>query len=338
MPPALLFIHLGSNPPKYLKFNLLRSKELFSNVQVVLAGNAQESKALAESAGVSFIELDERLGDPIRQESQLVRSGFDLGFWGGYWQKTLDRLIAFEEIHKSLPSGPVLHVEGDVVLMPNFPFEELMSSKEMRWVGFNEDSDIASIVYSPSRETSSWFSRNLVKVVSENNGLSDMRALRKLRELFPHKVSLLDALPMSEEDGQVEWVFDGLHFGDWLFGWDPNAHWGFKRRRMKTTCYSKDLEQFNFEVSGDTFLVRSNGKIGKIANLHVHSKEIDFFKIDISDRLNWLVDQASLERRFYGFSPQSCLRWGISRMKRWSRSIWKISAWKSLVACRKSRH
>lgn len=329
MLPALVFIQLGGRVPKHLALNLSRSKTLFPEIEVVLAGNSSLARENAERYGARYIELSQHFGNPKLASDKIRRSGFDLNFWGGYWQKTLDRLIAFDVIHGQLGLKPMLHIEGDVILMPNFPFEEIGRSQKLRWVGHTEIADIASIVLSPSPSHSKWFSHSLTEIVSRDPGLTDMLALCELRRAFSDHVALLPALPSKSNEHQ--WIFDGLQFGDWMFGQDPNAHWGFLRRRMKTTMYSSELQDHNLLVQEGELILEGATGSARIANLHVHSKELRFFKTDIADDLTWLIKQISRNRLFYGFNPKAARAWAHSRIRRWSSSLFRPEAWKNLL-------
>lgn len=331
MTPALVFIHLGARAPKYLGPNLKRTAKLFPSINVCLAGNSEEIELLAAECKVRYLPIAHELGSPELASDEVRRSSLDLAFWGGYWQKTLDRLLAFEEIHQMLGDVPLIHIEGDVILMPGFPFAEVARSECLKWVGHSEHADIASIVYSPSSSESSWFSSKVREVAASNAGLTDMHILRQIRLECPHRVELFTPLPSSEKS-QSQWVFDGAQFGDWLFGQDPNAHWGIKKRRMKTTDYSKDFEKYRFRVIGDRLEVSNSNSVGIIANLHVHSKELRFFQQSIEMPLIALLSQVGQERVFYGFSFRACFEWSKSRLKRWSRSAFRLATWRRLLS------
>ena len=331
MDPALVFIHLGSKVPKYLAPNLKRTAKLFPSIDVCVAGNSEEIELVAAMNNVRYIPVAAEFGNPKLVSSQARRTSLDLAFWGGYWQKTLDRLIAFEEIHSQLGDRPMIHIEGDVILMPGFPFAEVTKSSCLRWVGYSEHADIASIVYSPSVNESSWFSSVVLEVAADNSSLTDMDILRKIRLKNPGRIELFPPLP-DPKKANPQWVFDGSQFGDWLFGQDPHAHWGLKKRRMKTTDFSKEFENYRFQVVEDRLEVCHANGVGQIANLHVHSKEMRFFQENIEGPLSALIDQVRHERVFYGFDLKACLDWSRSRLKRWSRSAFRLDTWKRLFS------
>ena len=327
---VLVYVHLGEKLPRYLEKNIFRSKSLFPDLKIVLAGQGQPAQRLAARLNVEYFELETDLGNPAATPEAIRRSGFDLVFWDGYWQKTFDRLLALEAVHKSLDAAALLHIESDVILMPDFPFEFVSSLNSLSWVGFSEEDDIASVVFSPNAESSAWLAEKLIQVGSANPSMNDMKALNAVRQNYPDQVALLPSLP--DRSQEHAWAFDGLHFGDWLFGWDPGAHWGFKRRRMPTTQYSPEVSRGKFTVTDNGLVFRSDRGSCRIANLHVHSKEMRFFKADIQSELRSLVVNVAKKKTFDGFSPSAALNWTLSRAKRWSRSIWSLESWKQLVS------
>jgi len=304
---------------------------MFPGVEVVLAGNSTNSKRLADVEGIKFVQLEESLGDPNKTPEKIRRSGYDLKFWDGYWQKTFDRLLAIELAHRELASGPVLHIETDVILLKDFPFDKIASSKKLMWAAHSDTSDIASIVFSPTPSLSHWLAAEVMIAAAEDPAMNDMAALNLVRNRNPSVVELFSPTPNFGNEGPAGWVFDGLQYGDWLFGWDPNAHWGFKRRRLETTAFSDKVKRMKFEVIEGSLWVSEGGKKALVANLHIHSKETRFFATDISKELAWVIEQVQVERSFYGLDLGATARWAMSRIRRWSKSAVSFERWKALV-------
>lgn len=328
---SVLFVHLGDKIPALLNMNIRRCKSLFPSVTLVLAGNSPNSKVLAEVEDVRFIELDASLGDPDKTQEKIRRSGYDLKFWDGYWQKTFDRLVAIGLAHSELGSEPILHIENDVILMKDFPFAEISASKKLMWAAHSDTSDIGSIIFSPSPSHSEWLAREVINTAAEDPSMNDMAALNLLRTRNSSHIELLSPTPEVSGVNPAGWVFDGLQYGDWLFGWDPNAHWGFKRRRLETTAFSAQVKKMKFEVVDGNLWVSQGNSQALVANLHIHSKEARFFGVDIAKELDWVIGQVKNERRFYGLDLGATGRWAMSRIRRWSASVLSVERWKALV-------
>lgn len=321
----ITFVHLGKKIPAYLTKNIIRTRELFPQIELVVAG---QSEALAEEAlaiGARYLELPGWLGEAQSSPEGLARADLDQHFWGGYWQKTFDRLIALDVVHRQLESGSIVHLENDVILTRDFPFDAITAESRIMWGAYDDKADIASIVYSPSAEHTSWLSRELIEVASENASLSDMGALRVVRARNTQKIGLLPATP-EESLGTVlsGTIFDGLHIGEWIFGWDPKAHWGFKRRRIPINAYSTIFSTGTISMFDSSMTVTVEGATAKVANLHVHSKELRFFDRDVTAALEGLLVMVSKPRGFYGFVPSAFVSWSISRFHRWSQTLLRL--------------
>jgi len=321
----LVFIHLGSKNPLYLERNISRTRAIFPEVSIVVAGQNERLSSLASEVGATFCKLDDWLGDPDLVAEEIARDGLDKSFWNGYWQKTFDRLLAIAYIHESIGPGSLVHIEIDVIVTQDFPVSDFANLTKIMWGAYDDRADIASIVSSPSAEDSRWLFNALVAEASADNTVTDMVALRKVREKYPEKIMLLPATPCEPFDsssGPV--IFDGLHIGEWLFGWDPKAHWGFKRRRILINPYSDVVAagKFSFE-DGSLALETGKGK-AQIASLHIHSKELRYFAPDISHAIPKLLSRLRRPHVFYGFVPLGFATWAVSRAKRWTMSLFRI--------------
>ena len=325
MSPHIVFIFLGESIPKYVLANITRTRALFPGAHLVVAGQSEKLKKTADTVGGTFFSLSRRFGDPTRVPTDIKQRELDLSFWSGYWQKTFDRLLVLSEIHDFVGDGCLIHVESDVILTKDFPLESFAGTKYLMWAGFNEHADIASIVSSPSAENSRWLANALVSEARLDGAITDMSALRRVRAKYPDKIRLLPGSPLDAHKSQFgKIVFDGAHFGDWIFGWDPKAHWGFKRRREWVNPYSDSVSKGKFEMDQESIIFSLQGRAARLANIHVHSKELAFFAPDISLKMRRLLKKITYENLFYGFVPSAFVSWTISRVKRWSATILRM--------------
>lgn len=322
MSPHIVFIFLGESVPKYVIANISRTRALFPGAHIVVAGQSEKLKKIADTVGGTFFSLSRRFGDPSLVPTDIKQSELDLSFWSGYWQKTFDRLLALSDIHDFVGDGCLIHVESDVILTRDFPLESFTGNKYLMWAGFHERADIASIVSSPSAKSSRWLANALVSEARLDGAITDMSALRRVRAKYPDKIRLLPGSPLETHKSPFqEIVFDGAHFGEWIFGWDPKAHWGFKRRRKWINPYSDSVSKGNFEMDQDSIVFTLQGRSARLANIHVHSKEVAFFAPDISLKMRRLLRKIRHRSLFYGFVPSAFASWTVSRFKRWSATI-----------------
>lgn len=316
---ALVFVHLGHTPPIHLKRNLELTKRAFPTQPIYLAGDSNSTKQLAERLGVVYFSLAGRFEDPASSDEGLARTGFDLKFWDGYWQKTFDRILALEDIHKSIGDGSLLHVESDVILLSNFPFAELSECKTIMWPEHKSYSDIGSLIFTPTPAHTSWLTAEMRQVAIRDKTLNDMRALFEVRQKYPEQIRPFPAMPGRGVEELRGWVFDGAYFGNWLIGWDPRAHWGIKKRGRKSSIHSTNLDSAAFIYRDGSLEVSVGEQTSAIANLHIHSKELKYFDYTKNSlELERALDRARKGRLLIGFSFSAAISWFRGRISRWT--------------------
>lgn len=330
---VFLFIHLGDKPPPYLAANLARTTQLFPLHEIAVVVNSRDAKAELRKTGSQLYEVSDFLGTAQQEtNSQTDRVGFDHEFWDGYWQKTFERLLLLDSWNKAFGRDrPLFHVESDVILLPNFPVKSLASLEKCSWPGHNETADIASIVVLPNLDASSIFQERLVETSTLFPSATDMEVLFKMRTMWPE--SFCNLPNMHSKEGVGGMAFDGLQFGDWLAGWDPKAHWGFRRRRFRSSVFSDAVSAgtFHLDEIGRLWFTNSEGLVVGVANLHVHSKEMKFFDYPNTTWLERVIGEVKSDRTFWGFDSRAFFSWLRSRISRWSSSVLRPDRWFELL-------
>ncbi len=305
---TFVIVYLNSPPPEYALQNMRRLNKLFPNTQLVYVTNIVT--VLPTDIDAKIFEISTEKYQPLFETHS-----FDKTFRNGFWQSSLLRLIILSEIHAMLDSGPILHLEADVLLMPNFPLDRFMKSRKLLWTAFNSEVDVAALLYSPSLETTEFFSLKLLEMLAVDFSLTDMKALARFREQFPDKVALL---PSSDSDltyGDFGCLFDGAIFGMWLLGQDQRNHFGRLVR-------FKDLQESKYKIGEKAVLYRDRslqlctdgGTAIPLVNLHVHCKDPRIFNVD--DRfLKNRVRQARSRITFPIFSTRIFLELLLTAIK-----------------------
>lgn len=308
-PMTLVFVHLGTSPPEILFANIRWLRHSFPNVQIRLASDLPFNlfKEICES---EFIELTD-----TGFWSRINSSPYSLDFRGGYWLHTIRRLAALADIHNHLGSGAILHIESDMLLLPNFPFGAFSDVENLAWIRWTSNSDMPGLLFSPNPSETLKFSRELVALLEFDGNFIDGTALRYL--VNDNRVSV-DYLPEGSLDcfssGEIcrfgDYIFDALSFGVYLAGTDPRNSWGISKRHLKypdSSCV--DPRRFNISYVGNDLVARHRGQSRqmKLANLHIHSKDIRFFNPELQSRVltEAVASASSLKRgkvfRLYGF-------------------------------------
>ena len=298
-PPSVVFVHLGKSPVEHLWLNLKRHLELFPNIPVsVIIDEKLHYKKIPKGVGIHLFK---------RSKDYFENDGFrhiDQKFRRGFWRFSLERLFALEDFHQSLPDSSILHIESDVLLMPNFPWENLAQAKKPIWNYYNNDRDVSALLYLPTIEDTQKFVLRIKSELISNPLHTDMSVLSALRkkhnqdyELFPSLSLSVPELynPLNNLENVIfeqisnsknfpGGVFDAAPIGMWLTGHDPRNNYGHANLHDPSPLISGDSvvepskvnylldSSFNLKVKSEHADVAIN-----VWCLHIHSKALELF-------------------------------------------------------------
>lgn len=284
--PTILFVHLGTAIPGYLRENILRTRALFKDKKIVLVHDSHNSPSAIAELGAQPFSFEQQSLAKIGIVAPLL--GHDSNFWKGYWQNTFNRLFAIGAYQSAHQNEAVIHIESDVVVFPSFPFDDFKKLNKLAWPRVSETHDVASIVYSPSVTEYFDFLLELMKTAKAEPLTTDMLAMSKFSRDFPEKVIALPTMPWSasyrnEVQGDKDaWdlfhgVFDGLTLGHWFTGRDPKNAWGVRRRYLVPLESPLDYSIYRFSADERGCLLLND--LYPVFSLHVHSKNPGYFKV-----------------------------------------------------------
>ena len=203
-----------------------------------------------------------------------------------------------QEINK-----PILHVESDVLLSRDFPFESFANINGIAYPILSKFRGVASIFYSSASEQLNSFVEFLVSEVKNDYEITDMTALRKYNDLYPQRVTILPAGPANvycyEEEifediydqiksglDRYDGVFDGSDIGMYLFGTDPRNLIGktILRREIPSTYTRMSQMKFKFNPLREFLDVESQGKWLPVYNIHMTCKDKKLFSMKDIDK------------------------------------------------------
>ena len=281
----VVFVHLGKASVEHLWLNLQRHRDLFpeQKVHVILSDLAHSQRAQALGIPVTYYQ-------PTEFQNELLESlTHGSEFRQGFWRFTLERIFALETFHNQNPNASILHVESDVLLMPNFPFSELESFNLMAWTNYNSERDVSAILFSPSREQTSWLIREIEKILTINKSMTDMTALAQIRRSNLDRVVQLPGVNESLEN-QLTHCYDSAVIGMWLCGEDPRNHYGSLKLHNNSEflrgATNFDPSKLIYSYSPKLGLQVEVGSQKILINcLHIHSKELGLFDQNWEERL-----------------------------------------------------
>jgi len=280
----LVLVHLGGKIPRYAKRNLTLLHAMFPHIQRTMMVDSEKNGKIAlqrnfniETITMSSVSISE------------VGRHHDLEFRNGFWFTSFFRLISVCEYAIKV-NKPIIHIENDVLLAPNFPFDQLTKGTKAMWFQFNEQRDVAAILFLPNKSVATWLKAELIRKYAEKPSHTDMTVLREIArenqemveyfpvaespesKIFRSDISTFARTQNSQGFEKFEGIFDSAPIGMYFLGRDPRNHRGQLVRFMplpesfvgaEASILNFDHERMSLKIDGDDV---------KIFNLHVHSK------------------------------------------------------------------
>lgn len=305
-----VYVHLGPEIPQHLVLNIERHKGLFPSQNIVLISSENWERKLPNEVENFVIPIEELDNDLFNEMSKHL----DFTFRKGFWQFTIQRLFVLEKLHLQYPSRSMLHIESDVILMPNFPWKKFENLPYLAWLPVNAESDIAALVFSPKLKRTAELVEYLVRFASLNPNTNDMLALRHFAVMNPDKHRYLPSttnqtlrkdqtnpLPEGLSISNFGGVFDPLAFGMWNFGQDPKNFFGIRRRYFLDKSHFLDPSKTSLSYTKSELVDSDNIRV---FNLHLHSKNLKLFCNNWEASLNNGLREAKSEKNKYNFNPK----------------------------------
>jgi len=303
-----VYVHLGPEIPQHLLLNLDRHAKIFPNQEIVLVSSENWEHKIASKVE-NFIVPAQMMDSELFKE---MSKHLNFSFRHGFWQYTFQRLFVLEALHLKYPDESLLHIESDVVLMPNFPWKGFEKIDYLTWLPVNHESDIAALVFSPNLQLTQELVKSLIAFAITNPDTNDMVALRNFAITNPDKHRYLPSTtdetarygsefesPKSLSADFFGGVFDPLAFGMWNFGQDPKNFFGIRRRYF--------IDDSHYLNPSRVFLTYQKPELRDsygtaIFNLHLHSKYLKLFGPDWENALRIGLKEANSTDKKYSFS------------------------------------
>jgi hypothetical protein len=295
----LVFVHLGSAIPKHLAKNLKRTTLLFPKHQIFLITDLHLDKSLYEKV---IIHKYVQNHDWLKLQSLLKHSK---DFRDNFWFTSTARFLALAHFSNSF-NEEFLHIESDVIVASDFPFEKLSHTNHHFMFPIVSDSNaIASTLYVKNSDAANYLAQFALAESEKNNLTTDMYILSELSKKSDVNFAPLPTAPtISYEKSKIRncflqmsdasissfgGVFDGFDIGRYLFGDDPRNKRGFSTLRDNDTRTYLDVRNLNLVMRPERdfpFLSTNETDIyTPIFSLHIHSKKLKIFEIKSSKKL-----------------------------------------------------
>lgn len=300
----IVFVYLGEHIPEYVFSNALRTSEIFPFETTLYINSSQDIS--------DYLKIQSKLSIRTLPKNEYIiktRLSHDPSFRNGYWFLTFERILALKKIHQDLgENASLLHIESDVILFPNFPFDSELGQR-VKWCSHDQNRDVGSIIFSPSYTETSWLCNKLLEEVREDSEVTDMSALKRVREKFPGRVEVFtDMFSSGPQKGRTG-IFDGLALGQWLCGTDSRTTYGLTVLHENNDFSPDNLKNLKQYLDGrlilrddnKSFVLTKGSEVRPIFSLHIHSKDIELFSIDnfkaLSKYISYSEDKSLLVTR-----------------------------------------
>ena len=285
----LVFVHLGKSNPKHLWANLERHTRLFPHIPVtlVVSENFKRHQLVPKAVEIVYYSRPE--------ETKALLDNLDLpeSFRGGFWHFTFERLLTLELVHKKEPDMPILHIESDVLLLPNFPWSDLEERNRLMWGQIDAKEDIAALLFSPNLKLTRRLTSELRQVLGKDSNTSDMRALRELAKAM--ESTEFEYLPFDIGKTSIAGgIFDVGPIGMYLAGLDPRNSWGKRLYHVSIDHHIVKPQHMNFRIEGGDLKASNDSTELFVYSLHIHSKDQRLFGRKSTDTLRSLIELQSL--------------------------------------------
>ena len=308
----IVFVHFGPTLPKHLCLNLIQATHSFDSHQIFLIS---DSKHLGLPNAVrNFIVTDQSYFDQAR-----AGLSHPSDFRENFWFLALKRFLVFNLFMKEHP-GPLIHFESDVLIAPDFPFEEFINlGTPFAFPFISQALGIPSILYLKDKKTANLLCEFTVRCINQDSETTDMKILTRLKTDYPDLCTVLPSGPVnidfyvegtsidfanSQASGlsKFKGIFDGAAIGQFLLGDDPRNNRGFRNIYFESGYSSLRAKKLGYKFSASRKFIDvliDNERIPLFA-IHVHSKDSrvfnsnEFFSV-IQNRINNNLGQSNRE-------------------------------------------
>jgi hypothetical protein len=286
----IVFVHLNTPIPIYLKHNLIRTRNIFPTEKIILISNIAQKSIL----GIS----QQKLPEPIQAKQLEKILSHPKEFRENFWHSSIARFAYLLSYQKKVKKK-ILHIESDVLIASDFPLSQFkrLSASKIAFPILAKQRGVASIFYSGSLMTLEKFVAFSISEGLKNSATTDMLILRNFYDTYPQYVKVLPAGPGDRKlynneimkdifpeinKGLLEFegIFDGSNLGLYFFGTNPWNKRGISilRKEVADTYTKMAKFKIEFNSSRNFFDLANHGETIPIYNIHLTSKREPLFK------------------------------------------------------------
>jgi hypothetical protein len=200
------------------------------------------------------------------------------------------------------PDRPILQVEADVFLFPNFPISKFRDlDAEIAFPMESNQMGIASLLFLHSHKASEVLSNLTLKAIQNDGQITDMSLLGKVAHSKVLRFLPLPTLPLVMQDALnepdashlicdntigVAGVFDGISVGQYLLGIDPRNSRGVRTLHRSQPSHAINPDKLVIRLDeNENLVLKGTAENSLIYNLHNHAKDLRLYGASSRRRL-----------------------------------------------------
>lgn len=318
-------IHLGDEPPPGYYITCLEQLRFYSDGDIFLLAEILTEYQVTK---INSLAIEHHKPSSLKRvrshEDFLEVNQLNSKFRNGFWKYVVERFYVLEELMITVGIKRVLHLEGDNLIFCNVAELVDVLSPIYSGIAVPFDHDlraVAGILFIFDIEALNIFNKFSVEMYKNNPGvqLNDMELLGFFRNAFPRYIDSLPVVPrnypgpfrneLGEESKNPEMfsnnfeklnlLFDANALGQYIDGVDPRNTNGKCTRKFINETAMHRFDYFNVlyerEINKNALhpLLELNGNRSRIANLHIHSKNLK--KYQSPKASNWSFDRLNID-------------------------------------------
>lgn len=325
--PTVAFVYLGPRLPRYVRKNLEYFRKTFPSQQFCIVVDDINLKKELNLRNINSFLISEKEKALLERRKNFLTH--DLHFRNGFWLNTLNRLFALQILVERNNLRKVIHIESDVLCLPNFPFDKFNELDiPLAYPLESPDLGIASTLFIRDSEAINHLCEYGINVLMENPKLTDMKLLGRYAELFRNRVKLLPTFSsfnqlnprfmdferceeIIESEKYFQGVFDSVSIGQFLLGIDPRNNRGVLKQYSEDSNHLLKVTQLRLVPKEDNITIQNiDGSVDHLYTLHIHSKNLRAFNFPF----NIDLIMKNYERSVGGESRKILLRYFVAQL------------------------
>jgi hypothetical protein len=303
---SIVFVHIGEKAPSYLKESITQAQLFNPQTTIYVLGNQKALKSFFKKNSFKNVQAVylENIKKLPTHEQFLEKYSLDKIHHNILWRVSIERFFYLASFIKQNKLQDVFHLENDNMLYTDLSQDLSIFREKYPTIGATLDNDdrcIAGFFYINNPEALISLTNYIADHAKEN--LTDMSLIGKFYKetkglnLLPivpesyHAIHTLKSMTnlssqnpsiFSQNINLFHSLFDAAALGQYLGGVDTNynseLHIGFINESALFQA-----KNFNFVWQKDAQdrrvpYVKFDGKLYKINNLHIHSKQLNLFR------------------------------------------------------------